>query len=211
MWVSFSFSFKFILFCLNSSYSLLRKSMQSPLQYFFSMDNLVHIFFCWFAWFFCIKGDKPDDKSGEGKTESEAQQPKPDNGDKKVPLQNFSVFSLYVQMCCLSLGLEIIRVLPLVKQAFSQKKLTHWINNNGKVLNSWPKWQVLFREHYINCNVYWLQTSGHTVYISSPDLYFTFLTLYVWCAAWWDLRMNTLTNLISFTLWSFLPFIEYYF
>lgn len=81
----------------------------------------------------------------------------------------------------------------------------------GKVLNSWPKWQVLFREHYINCNVYWLQTCGHTVYISSPDLYFTFLTLYVWCAAWWDLRMNTLTNLISFTLWSFLPFIEYYF
>lgn len=92
-----------------------------------------------------------------------------------------------------------------------KKKLTHWINNNGKVLNSWPKWQVLFREHYINCNVYWLQTSGHTVYISSPDLYFTFLTLYVLCAAWWDLRMNTLTNLISFTFWSFLPFIEYYF
>lgn len=114
-------------------------------------------------------------------------------------------------MCCLSFGLEIILVFPLVKQAFSQKKLTHWINYNGKVLNSWPKWQVLFREHYINCNVYWLQTSGHTVYISSPDLYFTFLTLYVWCAAWWDLRMNTLTNLISFTLWSFLPFIEYYF
>lgn len=125
MWVSFSFSFKFILFnfCLNSSYSLLRKSMQSPHQYFFSMDNLVYIFFCWFACFFCIKGDKPEDKSGEGKTESEAQQPKPDSGDKKVPLQNFSVFSLYVQMCCLSLGLEIILVFPLVKQAFSKKKI----------------------------------------------------------------------------------------
>lgn len=93
----------------------------------------------------------------------------------------------------------------------AKKKLTHWINNNGKVLNSWPKRQVLFKKHYTNSDVYWLQTSGHTVYISSPDLYFTSLTLYVWCAAWWDLRMNTLTNLISFTLWSFLPFIEYYF
>lgn len=101
MWVSFSF--KFILFCLNSSYSLLRKSMQSPLQYFFSMDNLVYVFFCWSACFFCIKGDKPDDKSGEGKTESEAQQPKPDNGDKKVPLQNFSVFRFMCKCAvCLS-------------------------------------------------------------------------------------------------------------
>lgn len=67
--------------------------MWTPLRCFFFLKNLVYIiFFGSTACFFCIKGDKPGDKSGEGQSESEAQQPKPDSGDEKVPLQNWSVF-----------------------------------------------------------------------------------------------------------------------
>lgn len=88
LWVSFSFSFKFILFFLNHHMICLKNQCKLLFDFFFpgEFGLYYYFFFGSTACFFCIKGDKPGDKSGEGKTESEAQQPKPDSGDEKVPL-----------------------------------------------------------------------------------------------------------------------------
>lgn len=64
----------------------------------------------------------------------------------------------------------------------AKKKLTHWINNNGKVLNSWPKRQVLFKKHYTNSDVYWLQTSiYYSIYFKPWSLFHLSDTVRVMC------------------------------
>lgn len=87
-------------------------------MFFFPEEfSLYYFFFGSTACFFCIKGDKPGDKSGEGQSESEAQQPKPDSGDEKVPLQNCSVF---LALCTL--------YILFVFRARNNSCSSHWSN-----------------------------------------------------------------------------------